>query len=184
MKNIVIVGAGDLGKELVWLIEDINKQHPTYLILGYLDDDLSKNTYSFNGYRVLGSTREIESLYKITPFSAVLAIGDGKTRKKIVEEHPKFDSWETIIHPTAVVAPTTKIGKGSVLFPQVTVSVDSYIGSFGLLHIHSVICNDCWIANYSSVLANSTIVDHGIVKLEGTIIEGTYFDLKKSREEE
>ena len=47
MKNIVIIGAGDLGKELVWLIEDINKVRPTYLILGFLDDDLSKDTYSF-----------------------------------------------------------------------------------------------------------------------------------------
>lgn len=25
VKSIVIIGAGDLGKELVWLIEDINK---------------------------------------------------------------------------------------------------------------------------------------------------------------
>jgi pyrroline-5-carboxylate reductase len=34
MKNIVIIGAGDLGKELVWLIEDINKVNQTHVILG------------------------------------------------------------------------------------------------------------------------------------------------------
>ena len=42
MKNIVIIGAGDLGKEIVWLIEDINKVKPTYVILGFLDDDTNK----------------------------------------------------------------------------------------------------------------------------------------------
>ena len=33
MKNIVIVGAGDLGKEVVWLIEDINKRGTTVLVV-------------------------------------------------------------------------------------------------------------------------------------------------------
>ena len=42
MKNIVIIGAGDLGKEVVWMIEDINKRKPTYLIMGFLDDDVEK----------------------------------------------------------------------------------------------------------------------------------------------
>ena len=39
MKKIIILCAGDFGKELLWLIEDINAKHPTYDILGFLDDD-------------------------------------------------------------------------------------------------------------------------------------------------
>ena len=35
MKEIVILGAGDFGKEVAWLIEEINKRTPTYIILGY-----------------------------------------------------------------------------------------------------------------------------------------------------
>ena len=166
MKNIVIIGAGDLGKELVWLIEDINKVKPTYLILGFLDDDLSKNTYSFCGYRVLGGTDKLEELNARTPFSAVLAIRDGCVRKKIVEVHPDYDSWETIIHPSAVIASTSKIGKGSIFFPQVTVSVDSYLGSFGLFYTHSTICNDCWIGNYVSIMANTSVSEHVEVAAE------------------
>ena len=80
MKNIVIIGAGDLGKELVWLIEDINRREPTYLILGFLDDDMSKDTYSFYGYKVLGGTDKLEELNRKTPYSAVMAIQDGGGR--------------------------------------------------------------------------------------------------------
>ncbi len=163
MKNIVIIGEGELGKDLVWLIEDINKHHPTYLVLGFLDDDLQKNTYSFNGYRVLGGIDRLEELYAKTPFSCVLAIRDGKIRKKIVDAHSDFDAWETIIHPTAVVASSTKIGKGCILFPQVTVSVDTYLGNFGLFYIHSTICNECWIGNYASIMANATVMEHAKV---------------------
>ena len=54
MKNIVIIGAGSLGKEVAWLIEDINKLNPTYLILGFLDDNPGKAQTGCCGYKVLG----------------------------------------------------------------------------------------------------------------------------------
>ncbi len=164
MKNIVIIGAGDLGKEIVWLIEDINKRFPTYLILGFLDDDLKKNAGSFYGYKVLGGTDCLEELNARSPFSAVLAIRDGKVRERIVGDHASFTAWETIVHPSAVVAPSVQIGRGCVFFPQVTVSVDTELGAFGLFYIHSTICNDCWIGNYVSVMANASISEHVTVE--------------------
>ena len=62
MKNIVIIGAGDLGRELVWLIEDINKVKPTYVILGFLDMDERKAGREFYGYEVLGTEERLEEL--------------------------------------------------------------------------------------------------------------------------
>ncbi len=157
MKNIVIIGAGDLGKEIVWLIEDINKKQPTYLILGFLDDDADKAGTEFYGYKVLGGTEQLRELSSRMPLNAVVAIQDGGIRKKIVEEHPEFTMWETIIHPTAVIASTTSVGKGSIFFPQVTVSVDSRLGAFGLYYIHSIVCNDCVIGDYVSIMSGASV---------------------------
>ena len=157
MKNIVIIGAGDLGKEIVWLIEDINKRQPTYLILGFLDDDADKAGTEFYGYKVLGGTEQLRELSSRMPLNAVVAIQDGGIRKKIVEEHPEFTMWETIIHPTAVIASTTSVGKGSIFFPQVTVSVDSRLGAFGLYYIHSIVCNDCVIGDYVSIMSGASV---------------------------
>lgn len=172
MKNIVIIGAGDLGKEIVWLIEDINKRQPTYLILGFLDDDKEKSGTEFYGYKVLGGTEQLRELSSKMPLSAVVAIQDGSIRKKIVEEHPEFDHWETIIHPTAVIASTTSVGDGSVFFPQVTVSVDSELGSFGLYYIHSIICNDCLIGDYVSIMSGASISEHAEIGDECFIAAG------------
>ena len=157
MKNIVIIGAGDLGKEIVWLIEDINKRQPTYLILGFLDDDANKAGTEFYGYKVLGGTEQLRELSSRMPLNAVVAIQDGNVRKKIVEEYPEFTMWETIIHPTAVIASTTYVGKGSIFFPQVTVSVDSKLGDFGLYYIHSIVCNDCVIGDYVSIMSGASV---------------------------
>ena len=160
MKNIVIIGAGDLGKEVVWLIEDINKVKPTYVILGFLDDDWMKDKNTFAGYKVLGANGRLERLIEKTPISAVVAVQDVSIRRKIVEGHPDFNNWESIIHPSAVISSSSNIGKGSIVFPNTTVSVNTEIGDFGLLYIHSTIGNDCKIGNYVSVMTGAIISEH------------------------
>ncbi len=160
MKNLVIIGAGDLGKEIVWLIEDINKVRPTYLILGFLDDAADKLGKEFYGYKVLGSIDALDELSRRIPLGAVIALQDGSLRRQIAEAHPGFARWETIIHPSAVVASSSPVGTGSVLFPQVTVSVDSRLGDFGLYYIRSSVCNDCRIGDYVSLMCGATVLEH------------------------
>ncbi len=171
MKNIVIIGAGDLGKEIVWLIEDINRIEPTYLILGFLDDDAAKNSTEFYGYKVLGPVSMLDSL--TMPFCAVIAIQDGSVRKKIVGSYPNVKNWETIIHPSTVIAGSSTIGMGSIFFPQVTVSVDSRLGNFGLYYIHSTVCNDCRIGDYVSVMAGASVLEHAEIGDEAVLSAGS-----------
>lgn len=160
MKSIVIIGAGDLGKELVWLIEDINKSEPTYLILGFLDDDESKAGKEFYGYKILGTTEKLDEIRLKPQISAVTAIQDGSVRRKVAEAHKDFHAWETIVHPTATIAPTAALGLGSIVFPHVTISVDSSLGAFGLYYINSTICNDCMVGNYVSVMTGTAVSEH------------------------
>ncbi len=160
MKNIVIMGAGDLGKEIVWLIEDINRRSPLYSIIGFLDDDVSKTGREFYGYKVLGTIDTVYELRRKMPLGAVIAIQDGSVRKAIVDSHKEFTEWETIIHPTSVIASTAYLGKGSVVFPNVTISVDSKLGDFGLYYIHAVIGNDCVFGSYVSVMSGVSISEH------------------------
>lgn len=181
MKNVVIVGAGDLGKELVWLIEDINRKKPTYLILGFLDDDTAKDTYSFYGYRVLGGTDQLERLNERIPCQAVLALRDGANRQRMVEAHPAFDGWETIVHPTATVASGVSVGRGCVLFPQVTVSVDSRLGPFGIYGSRVTIGNDCWVGDYVTagmgvLIPERSSVGTGRALPAGAVVRSWYDD--------
>lgn len=164
MKNILIIGAGDLGKEVVWLIEDINKVSPQYLILGFLDDDETKFGSEFYGYKVLGGTEQLSKLSARIPLSAVIAIQDGKVRQQIVDSHPEFDKWERIIHPSTVIASSSKVGKGCILFPQVTVSVDTQMGCFGLYYIHATVCNDCTIGDYVTIMSGASVSEHSVVE--------------------
>ena len=173
MKNIVIIGAGDLGKEVVWLIEDINKVNPQYVILGFLDDDKAKDGGEFYGYRVLGDSGRLESLAEKTPLYAVIAIQNGSIRKKIREEHKDFSDWASIVHPTAVIASTSPVEKGSIVFPHVTVSVDAKLGEFDLLYINSTICNDCKIGDYVSVMSGASVSERAEIGDECFLAAGS-----------
>lgn len=173
MKNIVIIGAGDLGKEVVWLIEDINKNKPTYVIKGFLDDDPMKANSIFYGYKVLGGTELLEKMGELWQTYAVIAIQDGGVRKQIAEQHPEFQHWESIIHPSAVIAYSSVVAEGCILFPQVTVSVESTLGSFGLYYIHSTVCNNCRIGEYVSIMSGASVMERAVVGSESFLAAGS-----------
>ena len=159
MKEIVIMGAGELGKEVVWLIEDINRKKPTWVILGFLDDTKIEGDL-YCGYPILGPMNRLEQLRETNSFYAVIAVQNGADKAMIAANHEDFKRWATIIHPTAVIAPESCIGDGSIVFPQVTVSVDTVIGKHVLLYIHSIICNDCKIEDYASVMSGVSVAEH------------------------
>ena len=115
---------------------------------------------------------DLRSLSGRIPVSAVIAIQDGEARKNIAEQNSDFGGWASIIHPTAVIAPSSRVGKGSILFPQVTVSVDSSLGDFGLYYIRSVICNDCRIGNYVSVMSGVSVSEHVEIGEESFLAAG------------
>jgi len=172
MKEIVIMGAGELGKEIVWLIEDINRIKPTWVILGFLDDTKAVGELC-SGYPILGPMSSLESLRDINSFYAVIAVQNGADKTRIAKEHAEFNRWATIIHPTAAIAPESSVGCGSVVFPQVTVSVDTVIGKHVLLYIHSIICNDCRIEDCVSVMSGVSVAEHVTVGERSYISAGS-----------
>ena len=57
MKDLIIIGAGDLGKDVAWLVERINERNPEWNLLGFTEKSELKQ---FQGYPVLGTDDVIE----------------------------------------------------------------------------------------------------------------------------
>jgi len=169
MKRIVIVCAGDFGRELTWLIEEINSQNPIYEIIGFLDDDDNKIGKIFNGYKCLGKINLLKELSKEKNVCAAIATQSGKVRKKIVEENSDFLNWETLIHPSANVSSTSTVGNGCVICANCSISIDSVIGNHCILNIGTTIGHDCAISDYVSFMSGTVISGHVLIK------EGAYF---------
>lgn len=168
MKEIVIMGAGDFGKEVAWLIEAINKKTPAYTLLGYLDDDEKKIGRSFNGYKCLGPISYLSELNKNHRVCAVIANQNGDIRKKLVNMFPGFEEWETLIHPSVNISDTSTIGKGSIICASGNVSCNTVIGDCCLFNISVTLGHDCVVGDYVSIMSGSCISGHV------TIDDGAY----------
>lgn len=163
MKEITILGAGDFGKEVVWLIEEINRVKPTYIILGFLDDDENKIGKNINGYECLGPISYLNVINKNHNSSAVIANQNPEIRKKIVDMFPDFENWETLIHPSVNISKSSSIGRGCVICASGNISVNTNIGDFCLFNISVTIGHDCEIGNYVSIMSGSCISGHVII---------------------
>ena len=47
MKDLVIIGAGGFAREVAWLVEEINKEKPSWNLIGYIDEDPDKKAVSY-----------------------------------------------------------------------------------------------------------------------------------------
>ena len=58
MKDIAIFGVGGFGREVLTLIQDINKVEPIWNVIGFFDDGKEIGAQC-HGYKVLGGSKEL-----------------------------------------------------------------------------------------------------------------------------
>lgn len=99
-----------------------------------------------------------------------LGIGNNAIRAKVA--HKLLQSGfrlATLIHPSAVLSPTARIGSGSVVMPHCVVNADAIIGSGCILNSGCVIEHDCALGDFVHVSPNAALAG-GVRIGEGTHI--------------
>ena len=169
MKKIAIVGSGGFAREVLALINDINKQSPIYEFIGFVDSDKSKKIHS---YPVIGSDDEINKVTE--PLSLVIAVGEPELKKKIRNKYnnPLID-FPTLIHPSVLIGDknTIHIGEGCVICAGCIMTTDIEINNFVTLNLMCTVGHDTIIGNYSSFMPSVNI--SGEVKINESVYVGT-----------
>ena len=112
MKNIVIVGAGGVGREVSLIIQQINMLEPTWNLLGYIDDNPANWCNVVNGYAVLGGTDSLIMMDEDT--YVVIAISNYEAKKSIVKKLNNQFKFATIVHPNVWIHDYMEIGEGCI----------------------------------------------------------------------
>ena len=164
MKNIIILGTGGNSIDILDAINEINLINKKYNCIGFLDDDISKKGSNVFGVEVLGS---INDSNKFLDTFFINGIGNSKNffdKHKIVQRSLiEPNRFETIIHPSACVSSFSKIGKGTVVFQNVTVCSNVEIGSHVAILPNSIISHDVKIKNYSTIAGGVCISGNSII---------------------
>lgn len=155
MKDIIIVGAGALGQELAWLIEEINDNKPEWNIKGFLDDFAFDNKKKILDYPVLGKYDDY-NLFSNCYF--ILGFGDARLREKTIKKINNEEiKWATLISPTVRVHKSNKIGKGVVIGRYTDLTVNCTIHDFVMLNIHVVLGHEVSVGEFSIISPNVTV---------------------------
>ena len=168
MEDIVIIGAGGFGREVAWLIEDINKVNNNWNIIGFVDDNKYIQGTEINGYKVVG---DIDWLKKQELF-VVNAIGDSFIKKKVMEKlDGSKNKYPVLIHPSVICSDSVSFGEGSIICAGNIITVNIEIGKHVIINLDCTIGHDAIIGDYSTILPSVNI--SGFVKTEECVSFGT-----------
>ncbi len=167
MKDILIIGAGGVGRETAWLIEQINSRVPTWNILGFIDDNKDMWNKNVNGYRVIGGINCLDNIDKNT--EVIIAIANYNIKKNIVNIIDNRFKFASIIHPDVYLNNTISIGEGTIIYPSVIMTTNICIGNHVIISPKCGIGHDSKIKDYVSLLWNVNISGFDIIG-EGCLI--------------
>jgi sugar O-acyltransferase (sialic acid O-acetyltransferase NeuD family) len=151
MNDLIIFGAGNLGREAAFLTKRINAAACVWSLLGFVDDTESLIGKSIDGLPVLGPKAFFESYHKTV--YVICALGEPKSKRAVVSQLSKYSNiqWATLIDPQTVFSPDIQVGVGSLIFANTTISVNVKIGAHVLIYYNTSVAHDVTIRDFSSI---------------------------------
>jgi sugar O-acyltransferase (sialic acid O-acetyltransferase NeuD family) len=151
MKNLFIIGAGDLGREIESWFDLYSPDNVKYKIAGYLDDDPKALDGYPSDYKILGS---IDDFVPAKNDWIILAIANPETKEKLYRKLENRANFYTFIPKNAIIGKNVEIDKGSIILPNSIISTNVKIGKCVIINIGSQIGHDVIIDDFSSLMAN------------------------------
>ncbi|HOG18997.1 MAG TPA: hypothetical protein PKW37_00950 [Salinivirgaceae bacterium] len=154
MKRVAFVGSGEMARHVGhYMVEDRQ-----FEVVGYYDDFTPVGTI-VNNYPILGKLDDVEMQYKQGVFDELSnAIGFTRMqyRKKVFERFENKIPFATFIHSSCTVDSTAKVGKGSIVFPQCILYMDSIVENNVFIQISSFV-TDSVVRKHTLISASVTV---------------------------
>lgn len=170
MKNLIIISAGQYGREaLTWAAQAIEKG-AELRIKGFLDD----RSNILNGFNYeVGIIGDVEAYHIQENDVFIGAIGDTFAKAKyyspIINRGGEFIN---VIHPLANIGKNVEMGKGILMAPFSSVTSDIHLGDHVSIGAFSNVGHDAIVGNWCQI--NSHCGINGNVKLGEGVFLGSH----------
>jgi sugar O-acyltransferase (sialic acid O-acetyltransferase NeuD family) len=154
MQKIIVYGAGGHGK----VVGDILLARKDPSFAGFVDDSAELQGSMVLGLRVLGDGHWLQREARNMKVAVALGVGDNFARQRLVE---KCRAWGTelmtLVHPTASVSGSARLGHGTVVMAQAAINPDARIGSGVIVNTGAVVEHDVVIGDYAHIAPNAAM---------------------------
>lgn len=132
MKKIAIIGSGGFAREVA---ADLGLQDTTYFVEDEFVTDLEKE--------------KPLSKFDPTQYRVLVAIGDPKTRSRIVSQMPSDTQYYTHISKHAIILEQDVfIGEGSIICAGTILTTNIRLGKHTHLNLHTTVGHDCQVGDF------------------------------------
>jgi len=148
MKNLIIIGAGGMGRTFYDLAKESIGYNTEFVVKGFIDDN-QNSLKDFENYPpIVGS---IAAYIPKKEEVFVCSIG-GTFRKKCIERILNIGGeFITLIHNTARIGTNVQLGKGNYIGAFTTVAADAKIGNFNFIQSYTIIGHDVVIGDWNRI---------------------------------
>ena len=180
MKDIAIFGAGGFGRELACIIQQINKEKPTWNFIGFFDDAIEAGTELQYG-KALGGIDALNEWAK--PISVAIALGSPKVLRTVVGKitNPNVE-FPNVVAPNVLFMDEGSVimGKGNIIFSNSLISCNVKLGDFNILNVYTQIGHESEFGNYNVVMP-TTNISGGVVIGDANLfgVKSTVLQYKK-----
>lgn len=178
MIDLVILGAGGTGLDVLDCVDAINAISPRYRCLGFLDDDARKQASSFGGLPVLGPLSSAPGWPQARFINALGGPGSFTRRPAATRGAGVPDErFETLAHPAASISSRARLGRGVLVYPHATIGPNVRVGSHVQILANVVVNHDAQIGDWTIIASGAAV--SGRVRLGSCCYVGTGAVLKE-----
>jgi sugar O-acyltransferase (sialic acid O-acetyltransferase NeuD family) len=151
-RELVIVGAGGFGRETAEAVRALNDDRAPWKLAGYLDDDPARHGRVIDGLPVLGSTQDLGTMPDVSIVVCTGRPDNYLSRLRIVERLAlPPERYATIVHPSAWVSATSRLGPGTVVLAQTVLTAAVTVGSHVAVMPHVTLTHDDIIDDFATI---------------------------------
>lgn len=160
MKNIIVVGASGYGREIFQYVKDASQHDGEFRAKGLLDDDLALRD-AVGGDAIIGDTHtyQVQDNDRFLISAGVPHVRD-TLAQRLASRGAEFF---TLIHPTAYVAPTARVGAGCILSPYASVGSYAELDEHVLLVMYASVAHDSRVGRYCSFSPYAAVAGGSII---------------------
>ena len=161
MKNLIIIGAGGMGRTLYSNALESVGYGEKFVVKGFIDDNIQALD-DFPNYPPVIDTISDYQPQKDDVF--VSSIGGAARRPCMEEIIRRGGPFMELIHKTARVYTNAKLGRGNFIGAYSVIGNDAVVGDYNMIQSYTVIGHDAKIGNWNRIDTHVTCVG-------GTVIE-------------
>ena len=162
--KLAIYGTGNSGLEMLELITCCEELKKRWEELVFIDD--TKEPGEFQGCRMLPFS-DFVNTFRTDEIEIIIAVGEPASRKALYDRVTERGyHLGVIVHPTAVVSPSAKLGQGAVIKDSVSVSSGAVIGENVYVNGISLIGHGAVIGAHSQISSHVVIAGNTVVGTE------------------